>query len=355
MAYFLTRRGVSDIVILEREEQPGYHATGRSAAVLVETDPVQSVFKLKVMGAKFLRNPPDGFCENPLLKRDGILISAREPFWGLFRQMSKGWVEEGVNLEFLTKSEVLSRVPVLSEECFDGAISLPDDGHIDVHELLWSYIRNAKNAGAELRTNTEVKGILTKGNRCSGVVTSDGEIKADMVINAAGAWAGVIGKMAGALNIELTPKRRTIVAFPAPDGVDISRWPLTANLSHNFYFSPESEHLYASPMDEEPMEPCDAKPDEITVAQTIETLGKIAPGLVPKTILQKWAGLRTFSPDQNFVIGEDPLMKGFFWLAGQQGAGIETSPAYGQIVADLIVDGKTDRFDVTSVSPERFE
>ena len=102
------------------------------------------------------------------------------------------------------------------------------------------------------------------------------------------------------------------------------------------------------------MEPCDAKPDELTVAKTIDLLGKVAPSLVPKSLLNKWSGLRTFSPDQGFVVGEDPLMKGFFWLAGQQGAGIETSPAYGQIAADLIVDGKTEVFDASLISPERF-
>jgi D-arginine dehydrogenase len=129
---------------------------------------------------------------------------------------------------------------------------------------------------------------------------------------------------------------------------------MAADLSHELYFSTESAGLLASPMDEDPMEPCDAHPDELVVAQTIERLKQLTPQLVPKSITHKWAGLRTFAPDQVIVVGEDPFMKGFFWLAGQGGSGIESSPAFGQIASDLIVDGHTELIDIQSISPMRF-
>jgi D-arginine dehydrogenase len=131
-------------------------------------------------------------------------------------------------------------------------------------------------------------------------------------------------------------------------------WPLAADLSHDLYFSPESSGMLASPMDEDPMEPCDARPDELLVARTVEKLEQLAPRLAPRSITRKWAGLRTFASDQAMVVGEDPVVKGFFWLSGQGGSGIETSAAVGRIASDLIVDGGTDIMDADRISPMRF-
>lgn len=355
VAYFLAERGVTDILILEREEQAGYHSTGRSAAVLVELDPVFSILRLKLLAAKFIKNPPDGFSEHPLLHPDGIMAMFAGKMWEVVKQFVPGLQESGVAIESLSPAEVVDMVPVVSAEHFDGAVLLPEDGHLDVHELLWSYLRHARARGAELRCGVEVGGVVVERGRCRGVRTNAGKFRGDWVINAAGAWTGKIGKMAGAAPIELTPHRRTIISFDVPDGIDTNGWPLCANYSHPLYFSPESGGIYASPMDEDPVEPCDAKPDELVIAKTIDRMETLVPRLVPKTLKRKWAGLRTFAPDQSFVVGEDPLVKGFFWLAGQGGAGIETSPAVGRIAAELIVDGTTDLIDPVMLSPERFD
>jgi D-arginine dehydrogenase len=354
LAYFLAERGVPDILILEREAQPGYHATGRSAAVLVEFDLVPTVQQLKILGAQFLRNPPEGFSENPLLRPSGILVMVKGPLWELAQQMVPGLRQEGVVLNLLSQEEAFSIVPVVSPVHFDGALLFPEDGHIDVHELLWSYLRNARRRGAELRSGEEVKGLKARQGKCEGVITSAGVYHATWVIDAAGAWAGKIRAWAGPSSVQLTPYRRTIITFAPPEGLEVKTWPLAADLSHELYFSPESGGLLASPMDEEPMEPCDARPDDLVVAQTIERLKQLTPRLVPKSIIRKWAGLRTFAPDQAMVIGEDPELQGFFWLSGQGGAGIETSAAVGQIASDLILEGRTERMDVKAISPGRF-
>jgi len=355
VAYFLAEKGMTDILILEREDQPGYHATGRSAAVLVEFDLVPSVLELKTLGAAFLRRPPDGFSGNPLLKKSGILTMFQESMREIIQQIVPRIEELGASVNLLNPQEAVSMMPVVSSENFDGAVYLPEDGHIDVHELLWGYLRHAKSHGADLRCNVEVKGIDVSKGRCCGVITNAGEFKARWVINSAGAWSGKIGKLAGAIPIELIPFRRTIITFAAPLDLDVSGWPLTADLTNQLYFAPESTGLLASPMDEDAIEPCDARPDDLVVATAIDRMERLTPHLVPKSLRNKWAGLRTFAPDQVFVVGEDPVLKGFFWLAGQGGAGIETSPAVGRIAAELIIDGHTDLMDAQTLAPARFK
>jgi len=354
LAYFLAERGMTDILILEREEQPGYHSTGRSAAVLVEFDLVPSILQLKLLGGRFLRNPPPDFSENPLLQSSGILIMVQGALWEQVRQMIPGLRKSGAVVDMLTHEETVSMIPVLSPANFDGAVLLPEDGHIDVNELLWGYLKHAKHRGVRLRCKEEVREIKTDQGRCTGVLTRRGEYSSRWVINAAGAWAGKIRRLVSPSPVQLTPHRRTIITFAAPEGLGASKWPLVADMSHDLYFSPESAGLMASPMDEDPMEPCDVRPDELVVAQTIERLNQLTPRLTPKSITHKWAGLRTFAPDQAMVVGEDPVLKGFFWLSGQGGAGIETSPAVGQIASELILDGRTKLIDAQVISPARF-
>jgi D-arginine dehydrogenase len=353
-SYFLTERGVKDILILERESQPAYHASGRSAAVLVELDTIPALHRLKVRSAGFFRDPPRGFSENPLLDRMGALLLLGGEMWKTVTEIASSLAEMGTTLELLTPAQAVARVPVLSEEHFDGAVLLPEDGQMDVHELLQSYTRHARAKGAIQRLSTEVKAIRVEDGRCTGVETGAGAFKAPWVVNAAGAWAGAIGRLAGAEPISFVPHRRTIVTFPVPEGVDVKGWPLVQSEVHKFYFRPESGGLLLlCPMDEDPMEPCDVRPDDLVVAEGIERLKRIVPRLEPRTIRRSWSGLRTFSADRVPVVGEDPRLPGFFWLAGQGGCGIETSPIMGQVAADLLVSGKTDKFDEELLSPSR--
>jgi D-arginine dehydrogenase len=163
LAYFLSERGMTDVLIVEREEQPGYHATGRSAAVLVEWDPLPPLQALKALGAAFLRHPPAGFSEHPLLQPSGILVTFQEPMWSAVREILPLFETRGTVMQRLAASEVLDRVPVLSSDCLDGGVLLPDDGHIDVHELLWSYLRHAGRRGVQRRCGVEVQAIRVAG------------------------------------------------------------------------------------------------------------------------------------------------------------------------------------------------
>ncbi len=354
MAYFLTERGITNVALLERESQHGYHATGRSAASLVEFDPNPAVQRLKVLGGKFLRNPPAGFAQNPLLQRSQIMLLYRAPVLPDLPGAKAGLERDGVAFEPLTRAQVLARVPVLALGESDCALLLTDDGRIDVHELLTSYLNGARRRGVTVRTGCEVRAIAVEGGRCRGVVTEAGGLRARWVVNAAGAWAGEIAKLAGAAPIRLEPRRRTIVTFDSPPEIKVSAWPFVISEADQVYFAPESGGLLMSAMDQEPMAPCDAWPDDTVIASAIERLRALAPRLAPRAIRRKWSGLRTFSPDSVPVVGEDPHLGGFFWLAGQAGFGIESSPAIGEIASELLAHGATSRFDQSLLSPARF-
>ncbi len=354
LAYFLTARGISDVVLLERESTPGQHSTGRSAASLVEFDTNPVVEQLKLIGGRFLRNLPAGFSENPILSPSGIMILFREPMAEALRAAIAGLEHGGAAFEMLSAAQTVGRVPALSPSRFDGAVLLSADGRLDVHEYLTSYLRNARGRGATVRTGAEVRGFVVEQGRCAGVQTDDGTIRARWIVNAAGAWGGKIAQMAGASPIRLQPKRRTIVTFAGPADMDFAGWPFVVFDADHVYFAPESGGFLLSPMDEDPLEPCDPQPDELVIARAMERLRKLAPRLVPRALQRKWSGLRTFSPDGVIVVGDDPKLPGFFWLAGQAGYGIETSGAYARIAADLIADGKTDLFDASLLSPSRF-
>jgi D-arginine dehydrogenase len=355
LAYFLTQRGVNGVVVLEREPFAAYHASGRSAATLVELDPNYTVQKLKMLGGRFLREPPPGFAENPVLDQRGLLALFREPDWSGLTKLAPVFEHDGLHFQFLTPREASARVDgVLTESQFDGAAFLPEDGFLDVHELLTSYMRHARRGGAEFRFHTEVLGLLIENGTCCGVMTTDGPVRAGLVVNAAGAWVGRIAEGSGAQPISFQQMRRSIVVFKVPDAARIRGWPLVWSEAHGLYFRPESGGVLFCPMDEGSMPPCDPSANDTAIAEGLERLRALAPTLVPRTLGRRWAGLRTFAPDRVPVVGQDPQLRGFFWLAGQGGCGIETSPILGEVATDLITTGKTERFDRRLLAPERF-
>ena len=354
-AYFLTRLGLDDVLLLEREDQPGYHTTGRSAALLVEYSTERTVRRLLLDGASFLRRPPDGFPDE-LLDPAGVLLLARGVAWREMRDLSPVMTGEGIANRLLTPAQTRELVPVLSTKngLVDGGMLLTEDGHLDVHGLLWGYLGQAARHGCRLQCDAEVMDVITRRGRCEGVETGAGTFRAPLVVNAAGAWAGQVGAMAGALPVAFSPLRRTIITFDAPQGVDCRRWPMVDHEGYEVYFKPESSELLASPMDQTPSPPCDARPAEEDMATAVDRLQSLAPDIAPRTIRRKWAGLRTFSPDRLPVVGPDPRVEGFFWLAGQGGWGIETSPALGRLAAELIVKGRSDLRYAEALSPGRF-
>jgi D-arginine dehydrogenase len=323
------------VVVLEREDQPGYHTTGRSAALYTENYGNAAIRALTSASRDFFENPPQGFTEHPLLSARGVLGVATAAQTASFDEGLKlaNAVTPGVVVE-VDRAEALKRFPILNGEIIERAMYEPDAMDMDVHAIHQGFLRGLKARGGTLVTSAEVQS-LARRNGAWHLTTTAGEFAAPIVINAAGAWADEIGRLAGAGAIGLEPKRRTALTFDLPAGLNPAPWPSLHDVDELFYAKPEAGRLLASPADETPSPPCDAQPEEIDIATVIDRLETVITIKVTR-IMRKWAGLRSFVADRTMVAGEASSTPGFFWLAGQGGYGIQTSPSMGRAIAALV-------------------
>jgi D-arginine dehydrogenase len=336
VAYELAAYG--RVLLLERENLPGYHSTGRSAAVLTENYGNSIIRRLTVASRQFLENPPEGFTPSPLLSSRGVLWIAREDQQDTLARMLTEARQLVPSIHGVDRPEAKRLCPVLRDEYIAATVLEPDAMDMDVHAIHQGFLKGFRNRAGTLVTNAEVTRPERAGE--SWVVHTDTDrFSAGVVVNAAGAWCDEIGKLAGARPVGLVPKRRTAFIFDGPDIRDLHAWPVVIDVDEQFYFKPESGRILASPADETPMPPCDVYPEEYDVALAVDRIEKAA-ALSIQHVRRKWAGLRSFVPDKAPVVGMDTFLPGFFWLAGQGGYGIMTSPAMARAAAGLIVDGR---------------
>jgi D-arginine dehydrogenase len=238
-----------------------------------------------------------------------------------------------------------------------GGLLEPDAMDIDVHALHQGYLRGLRARGGSLVCGAEAR-LLAHDGADWQVETAAGGFAAPVVVDAAGAWADELGRMAGAAPIGLVPKRRTAITFDPPAGLPIDRWPAVIDIDEQWYFKPDAGRLLASPADETPSPPCDAQPEEMDIALAVDRIERAASFRI-RRIEHKWAGLRSFVADKTPVVGFDDRVEGFFWLAGQGGYGIQTSPAMGRLAAALAAgegvpaDLATLGVDAAALSPRR--
>ena len=245
------------------------------------------------------------------------------------------WVESvGPAASAITAAEVLARVPLLRRDYVGAGAFEPGAMDIDVHALHDGYLRGAKARGAAIVTGAGLAG-LARGGTGWTVRSGAGTWTAGTVVNAAGAWADQVAALARAAPCGLQPMRRTAVTVDLPDGMDASAWPIVIDVDEEFYFKPEGGRLLLSPADETPMPPCDVQPDEWDIAVCVDRVQRAA-DLPVRRVVHSWAGLRSFVADRTPVVGWDPGVPGFFWLAGQGGYGIQTAPAMGRLAAALL-------------------
>ncbi len=331
--YELARAG-KKVVLLERESQPGYHTTGRSAALFAETYGNAPIRALTVASRDFLMNPPAGFAAVPILTPRGALhigstVQSAE-LDAKFEDMRK----LVPSVKRISASETAALMPVLKPEAVSGgALAEPDAMDIEVHALHNGLLRGMTAAGGRLVTDAEVTGITQSGADWQ-VESSKGVFAAPVVINAAGAWSDVVAGMAGVKPIGLKPKRRTAVTFDPPNGMDIHAWPMVIDADEEWYFKPDAGRILLSPCDETDSEPTDAQPDEMDIAIAIDRLETVST-LQVRRLAAKWAGLRSFVADRTVVCGFDKEKSGFFWLSAQGGYGIQTSAAMARVSAAL--------------------
>lgn len=346
------------VVLLEREHVAAYHTTGRSAALHSETYGSAEIRAITVATGHFYRKPPDGFTDHPLLTPRGALIAGRAEQMAGLKKAAAEYAQLVPTVRWRSPEEVLALQPLLKPEaCAGGAIhELAED--MDVAAIHAGFLKGARAAGALLRLNSEVTGLDRKDGRWT-IRLGDGEtIAATNIVNAAGAWADVVAGLAGAKPVGLVPKRRTAFTFDAPAGLALEKMPMVIDFDETWYVKPEVGQFLGSPADETPSPPCDAQPEEMDIAVAVD---RIETGMTLKIsrIKNKWAGLRSFVPDKNLVVGYDAV-PGFFWLAGQGGYGIQTGAAAGRLAtslalgkglpADIAGLGVTER----ALSPARF-
>ena len=349
------------VVLLERESRPGYHSTGRSSALFTETYGNRVVRALSASSRQFFTETPAGFAEHPLLAPRGVMMIATPAQVPALDRQIDATREFSPDLTRLTGEEARSLAPILKPGHVAAASLEPQACDIDVDALHNGFLRRLTARGGRLVVDAEVTAIERAGAAWT-VRTRAGAWAAGIVVNAAGAWADAVAGLAGATPVGLTPKRRTAILIAAPDlyaPEELARWPATVDADESFYFKPDAGRLLVSPADATPSEPCDAQPEDLDVATAVDRLTTAAEVTVER-ILHKRAGLRTFADDNTPVVGYDPKQSGFFWLAGQGGYGIQTSPAMARI-ADALVTGTEMPGDVAArgvtvgdLSPGRF-
>jgi D-arginine dehydrogenase len=346
------------VVLLERESQPGYHSTGRSAALFTETYGNLPIRILTGASRAFYEAWAEGFSDHPILTPRGALLFAGP---GEEARLDADWAElspRDWRIRRLNADETLALVPALRPEAVIGAIHEPDAMDIDVHTLHQGYLRLLRRRAGHIVTNAEVS-ALRRVAGCWRAATAAVEFEAPVVVDAVGAWADAVADLAGLPPIGLRPKRRTALTVAAPAGVETARWPMTIDIRETFYFKPESGRLLVSPADETPLLPCDVQPDELDVAIAIDRLTR-ATTIPVARVERKWAGLRSFVADKTTVCGFDPLADGFFWLAGQGGYGIQTAEAMARCAVSLIDSGTLPSaiaekgLEAATLSPARF-
>jgi D-arginine dehydrogenase len=349
----------ANVIILERESVPAYHTTGRSAALHSETYGSAEIRAITVASGRFYRQPPAGFTDHPLLTPRGALIAGRAEQRADLQKAAAEFAELVPTVRWLEPAETLSRQPLLKPDACAGGAIFEEAEDMDVAAIHGGFLKGARSAGVELRLDADVTTFGRRSGQWQIGLRDGATVRARTVINASGAWADVVGKLAGAKPVGLVPKRRTAFTFDAPAGLDLADMPMVIDFDETWYVKPEVGQFLGSPADETASPPCDAQPEEMDIAIAVDRI-ETATTLSIRRIKNKWAGLRSFVADKNLVVGYDPTVEGFFWLAGQGGYGIQTGAGAGRLTAHLAV-GKAIPSDIAelgvseaALSPARF-
>jgi len=324
-------------LLVERESQPGYHATGRSAAVFAASYGPAPVRALTRASEAFLRQPPAGFAAQPLLSSRGALFVAEAHQAQDLADLHHTLTAESSAVQLLSGAQTCALLPVLRPDKVLGAVWDPGVCDIDVHALHQGFLRGLRRAGGLWRGDAEVLALARQGPHWQAHVAGAGGtevLEARVVVNAAGAWCDHVAALAGVPALGITPKRRSAFVFAGPGDLSHAGWPMAIGVGEDWYIKPDAGQWLGSPANADPTLPQDVQPEEMDIAlgmHRIEEMTTLRIGR-PQRI---WAGLRSFFAHGCPVAGFDPQVPGFFWLAGQGGYGIQTAPALGLAAAAL--------------------
>ena len=346
-AWALSGRGYC-VAVVEREVSLDAHSTGRSAAQFLASYGGPATRVLSAASRPFLDSAADGLADSDLLVPRNVLWVAPAGFEQHLSARIAANETTGAPCELLEPASALELCSALDPEWVEGGVIEYGGFDIDVAALHQAFFRGARAAGANVVRERGVRALDRRRGRWHVDVGGE-DLTGAIVVDAAGAWADEVARMAGARPVGLQPYRRTVFTFSTSR--ESAGWPLVVGADESFYFKPEgADQILASPADEDPVDACDVKPREIDVAAGIDAVNQ-ATRLDVRSIRSTWAGLRTFAPDRVPVVGFDRDLEGFFWCAGQGGTGIQTSPAIASLVADLI-SGETPLSSLGDVAPE---
>ncbi|MGZ2256705.1 NAD(P)/FAD-dependent oxidoreductase [Roseobacter sp. A03A-229] len=332
----------ADVTVLEAEDALGYHASGRSAALIEPNYGAPSVQVLNRASVAFLS-------DNGYLTPRGLMIVAQAHEKDAFAQDIATLGTPPIPLD-----EALQKVPILDPAKLAFAGFHSDAQDIDTDRLLQDFARTLRRAGGTVETNCRIDSIRFQAGHWT-LRCGDRHFTAPLLVNAAGAWADQVAQMAGVAPLGIVPHRRSMARIPAPGGHDVRDWPMFFGVGERWYAKPDAGSLLVSPADEDPVAPHDAWAEEMTLAEGLARYEQMV--TEPVTRMQSnWAGLRSFAPDRTLVLGRDPAHPAFIWCAGQGGYGVQTAPAASQLLADLVTGAPPalDPETVTALSPARF-
>lgn len=337
------------VTLLEMESTLTYHTTGRSAALFVVNYGAAGIRPLARASRRFLEAPPEELVDAPLLQDRGLLWIANEDQLPGLEAIAKEGIQSGAGSELLGREQVMKLFPVARKDQIAGGLYEPTARDIDVAGLHQALVRLARRHDARIHKSSPVVRIESRSPGWR-VLTPEDTFDCDIVVNAAGAWGDIVAGMADIEPVGLQPMRRT--AFMVPGDLAYDDWPMVVDADQRFYVKPDGTQLLCSLAEEEPSEPTDPRPRMEDVALAIDRINR-STNLQIRTVNSQWTGLRTFSPDREMVIGEEPTAPGFFWLVGQGGTGIQTAPAYGALLAALVTgDEPDDQLKEAGVDPQ---
>jgi len=325
------------VLLLEREDQPGRHSTGRSAAMFMETYGPPQVRALTRASRSFYEAPPAGFLAEgeALLTPRGALYVAAPGQLDLLEQTEASLAPQSPGLRRLDATAACALVPVLRRDQVLAALHDPAGSDIDVHALHQGYLRGFRRAGGQLWTRAEVAAGSHDGQAWQLTLADGRTVRAAQVVNAAGAWADEVGAALGAAPVGLVPHRRSAFTFEAPAGLALAGWPAVVGIDESWYFKPDAGRLLGSPANADPTVPHDVCPEELDIALGIDRI-QTATTLSIRRPASTWAGLRSFVADGELVIGPDGARPGLFWLAAQGGYGIQSAAGAARLATALL-------------------
>jgi D-arginine dehydrogenase len=322
------------VCMLEMEDALAFHTTGRSAATFLEALGTDQIRGLTTGSRAFLENPPEMIESAPLSPLPLLMYAkhGRSAAIKDFYDAVNRWVP---NSSLLDASQVISYCPVMREDHVESGFYDPNAMELDVQAIHQGYVRGFRTNGGEIKRSEKVISLSREAGIWKIETSAGNTYRAPIVINAAGAWGDEVAKLAGVTQCGLVPKVRTIFMVNSPSGEETKDLPIVGDIDGAYYFKPEGNQFLVSPMDQTPSAPCDASPDELEIARALDELNG-ATTINAKSVNSTWGGLRTFVSDENPVIGFDPEAEGFFWMVGQGGYGIQTSPAVARLSAALV-------------------